>query len=65
MNDATRAEYEARGANPFTYEIKGRVITMSYYEVPPEVLESQAEVTDWALQAVQAAREKPAAKRGK
>lgn len=59
VDAATRAAYEARGMTPFTYEMKGRPLTMSYYEVPPEVLEDRHEAVVWANQAIQIARQKP------
>ncbi len=30
VDEATRAAYEARGMSPFTYEMKGREMTMRY-----------------------------------
>jgi len=54
--DATsQADYTARGMAPFTYESKGRVLTMSYHEVPPDVLESAPELVAWAQRAIQVA----------
>ena len=41
-DEVTRAAYESRGMSAFTYEMKGRVMTMSYYEVPLDVLEDRA-----------------------
>jgi len=52
---ASAAEYTARGMEPFTYESRGRVLTMSYHEVPPDVLENAAELVDWAERAIQIA----------
>src|ERR1019366_5017446 len=51
----SQADYMARGMEPFTYESKGRVLTMSYHEVPPDVLENAPELVAWAQRAVQAA----------
>ena len=51
----SQADYEARGVGPFTYESKGRVVTMSFHEVPPEVLENAPELVAWAQRAIQAA----------
>jgi DNA transformation protein len=54
--DATsQADYTARGMGPFTYESKGRVLTMSYHEVPPDVLENAPELVAWAQRAIQTA----------
>src|SRR5208282_3848051 len=52
---ASAADYTARGMEPFTYESKGRVLTMSYHEVPPNVLENAPELVAWAQRAIQAA----------
>jgi DNA transformation protein len=51
----SRADYVARGMEAFTYDSKGRTLTMSYHEVPPEVLENPAELVVWAQRAIQAA----------
>jgi TfoX/Sxy family transcriptional regulator of competence genes len=44
---------------PFTYESRGKVMTMSYHEVPPEVLEQPLELAIWARRAIQVAAAKP------
>ena len=61
---ASQAAYRERGMGPFTYESRGRVVTMSYHEVPPDVLENAPELVAWAQRAIRvAARErKPAAR---
>ncbi|HXR05605.1 MAG TPA: TfoX/Sxy family protein [Verrucomicrobiae bacterium] len=51
----SQADYLARGMGAFTYESRGRVLTMSYHEVPPDVLENAPELVDWAQRAIQAA----------
>ena len=48
----SQADYLARGMEPFTYESKGRVLTMSYHEVPPDVLENAPELVAWARRAI-------------
>ena len=61
-NAKSQPEYTARGMGPFTYESKGRTLTMSYHEVPPEILENPMELTGWAHRAIQVAagqRKKP------
>lgn len=55
VSEATRAAYVERGMEPFTYTSRGRTMTMSYYEVPPDVLENAAELADWARRAIQVA----------
>jgi|SRR5450756_2384766 len=55
---STQAEYTSRGMGPFTYEMKGKVMTMGYHEVPPEVLEQPQELVVWARKAIGLARVK-------
>ena len=61
------ADYTARGMGPFTYEMKGKVVTMSFHEVPPDVLEQPHELVVWARKAmgVAAAKPKKAGKRAR
>ena len=60
---ATAQAYTDRGMGPFTYKSKGKVMTMSYHEVPPEVLESVRELVDWARPAIRLAATKTKAKK--
>jgi DNA transformation protein len=52
---ASQADYVARGMEPFTYESNGRMMTMSYHEVPPDVLENAPELVAWARRAIEVA----------
>jgi DNA transformation protein len=52
---ATEPDYAARGMGPFTYESRGKVLTMSYHEVPPDVLEQPPALVEWARRAIQLA----------
>lgn len=63
--DATsEPAYPARGMAAFTYEAKGKTLTMSYHEVPPEVLEDAPELVRWArLASAIAAQKKKAVRR--
>jgi DNA transformation protein len=60
----TRGAYEARGMGPFTYQMPARTITMSYYEVPADVLENREEVIAWARAAMHVCAAKSPAKPG-
>jgi len=51
----SQADYTARGMGAFTYESKSKVLTMSYHEVPPDVLENAPELTTWARRAIRIA----------
>jgi DNA transformation protein len=65
-DEASQKEYTARGMGPFTYEMKGKVMSMAYHEVPPEILEQPQELTLWARKAIAlAAAKKKAPKRAK
>ena len=48
----SQADYTSRGMGPFSYESKGKVLTMAYHEVPPDVLENAPELTIWAQRAI-------------
>jgi DNA transformation protein len=67
-NAQSQADYTERGMGPFTYESRGKVMTMSYHEVPQDVLEQPQELAGWARKAigVAASSRKPArrAKKG-
>ncbi len=54
-NAATRAEFEARGLSPFMYMARGKPVTMSYFEAPPEVFEEQESMRDWVHKAWESA----------
>jgi len=63
----TKGDFEARGMEPFTYEIEGRpgAVEMSYWEAPPELLDDADELCTWAGRAWQAARRVGAQKKGR
>lgn len=44
--------FEAEGMGPFTYVSEGRKpVTMSYWQLPPRLLDDADELADWARQA--------------
>lgn len=55
---ASQADYTERGMGPFTYEMKGKAMTMAYHEVPPDILEDARELVLWARRAIQLAEKK-------
>jgi len=64
VDDATRPDYQARGAKPFA-PIPGAKPMMGYFAVPSEVLEDREALGEWALGAVavaRSARKRPRAK---
>lgn len=52
-DQATRAAFEARGCKPFTPYGK---VSISYYEIPADVLEDEDALQNWTRDAVAAAR---------
>ena len=53
-DEQTRAAYVERRMGPFLYEKARRTLTINYFEVPPDVLESRDELVAWARKAIQA-----------
>lgn len=58
VNEHTRARYVRDGSKPFSYATKkGRVEVRKYFSVPEDLLENQAELLQWAKQAINAAQQ--------
>ena len=55
----TQAEYEARDSEPFTVEMRGKPVSMSYWRVPAEVLEDGELLIQFAGRACAVARTAP------
>lgn len=51
----TRPAFAAAGCEPFVYDGSGRQITMGYWSVPAEAMDSQAQMQPWARLALEAA----------
>lgn len=47
-DDLSIPDFVARGLGPFTYESKGKVGSLRYYEVPPEAYDEPAHMAAWA-----------------
>ena len=47
VDDSNRADFEAAGSSPFK-PYPDKPTSMSYFEIPPEVLERPEELIDWA-----------------
>lgn len=47
--DATnRRDFELAESEPFTYEAKGKRVSLSYFMLPAEILEDQEQLKIWA-----------------
>lgn len=69
VDDETRVEFEARGLEPFIFEMKdGTSGAMSYYNAPEDVYDDEDELRRWTTLALDAAaraakfKKKPAKK---
>ena len=63
VSDAGRAEYESRGMARFRPYRDRPLVSMSYYEVPADVLEDAEECVRWAMRAAEAGAAKAGAKK--
>ena len=49
VDETNKKDYEKKGSKPFTYRSSGRdPVSMSYWEVPAEILEDREEINRWA-----------------
>lgn len=65
VDAGNRPDFEAAGTAPFTYEREGREIALSYYEAPPDVVETADELAAWSQKAFEAALRTRKPTRGK
>lgn len=52
VDETIRAAYAERGMKPFTYTKAKKLVSMNYYEVPPEILEDAELAVEWADQSI-------------
>ncbi|MDH5538648.1 MAG: TfoX/Sxy family protein [Rhizobacter sp.] len=55
VDASTRARFEAEGCEPFTYDGKGKPMTMSYFSAPQDAMDSPPAMLPWARLAFEAA----------
>lgn len=65
VDDSTRESYTSRGSEPFRPYKDRPEVSMSYFQVPADVLEDADELIPWARSAVSAATALAATKRAK
>lgn len=63
VDKLSRRSYIERDSEPFTYQRAGRTMTMDYYEVPSDVLETRDELVAWAERAIRSSRPRKARRR--
>ena len=54
----SQADYEAIGSTPFRYEKQGKMVTISNWKIPMEILEDSDELRPWVEKAFTVARKK-------
>jgi DNA transformation protein len=64
-NKNSAPEFIKRGLRPFSYPTEGGVVTLQYYQAPPEVFDSRAAMRRWAQTALAAARQDASSKRAR
>jgi DNA transformation protein len=57
-SEQTRSSFIERQCKPFEYENKGRHVSMSYYEVPSDAIDSSEGIEEWLHLALKAADKK-------
>ncbi len=56
VDEATKADFEAAGSGPFTYQRVGKPRALkSYWQVPDEILDDEEDILAWARAAVDVA----------
>lgn len=54
-DEQNRADFEQRGLPPFEYDKGGKVVKLSYYLAPDDILEDREEAARWARRSRDAA----------
>jgi DNA transformation protein and related proteins len=54
VNEYNKDEYKKYGSKPFVYEGAGKPISMSYWEVPAQILENKELLEEWVDKSVEA-----------
>ena len=65
VNETNRSDFESIGSEPFTYEAKGKIRSLSYWKLPIEILEDSNKLMDWIEKAYQVALEARRRKKSK
>jgi DNA transformation protein len=55
VDTTSRPEFEAAGCEPFTYVMRGKRQSMSYYTLPEEAVEDDLAFLGWARRGLEAA----------
>ena len=59
VDDSNRDDFVQAGSAPFNpYPEKAKTVVMSYYEIPPDILENRTVLAQWARRSLDIARRK-------
>lgn len=59
VGESNRKDYEEHGSRPFTYAMKnGKKTTLSYWELPVDIMEDGDELEKWIDKSVEESRKK-------
>lgn len=47
VDDTNRERYEEWGSSPFVYEAKGKAMSMSYWKLPPDIMDDSERLEEW------------------
>ena len=54
-DDSNKSDFEKLDLKPFKYNAKGKEISMSYYEIPEDILENSEILEKWASKSLKIA----------
>jgi DNA transformation protein len=54
-DETSRPDFEAAGSRPFTYQAKGRTMTLGYWQMPEDGIDDPSGAARWARLAIEAA----------
>ena len=54
-DETNRADFEAEGMKPFTYSGKGKLVSLSYWELPEALYDDPDAFAEWARKAYEVA----------
>jgi DNA transformation protein len=64
VDDGNRGAYQAEGLEPFSYQARGKTVTIgAYWRVPERLFDEPDEMLDWARAALAAGRRAEAKKK--
>jgi DNA transformation protein len=52
VGDTNRKQYEKRGSKPFVFKSRGRDVTISYWELPADIMEDKELLEEWIEESV-------------